>query len=152
DAFVQGGLGVVGQDGHRGLGQDRSDVHFQEGHVDGGARLGHTGGQGVVHGVPSREVREQRRMGVEDPTGEGVVDRLVEHGGEPGHHHDVDIGGHAGVGGGPGVPVPVEVGTDPPVVGPVHQDRGNGGIGGYVEGPARAVGGHQPDRQVAVQD
>ena len=39
-----------------------------------------------------------------------------------------------------------------PVVGPVHQDGGNGRLGGHLEGPAGAVGGHHPDRQVAVQD
>ncbi len=76
----------------------------------------------------------------------------AEHGAEPGHDDHVDPGGDQRVGHGPGVPLAVEPGAESAVVGPVDQDRGDGGGRRHVEGPARAVGGHQVDRQTVGQD
>ena len=50
-------------------------------------------GERVAHRVPARERGQQRRVGVEDATVEGVEDRLVEDRAEPGHHHEVDVVG-----------------------------------------------------------
>ena len=61
-------------------------------------------------------------MGVEDPSGEGVVDRLGQHRAEAGHHDHVHPGGHQGVGHRPRVPLTVEPGAEPAEVGPVDQD------------------------------
>ena len=68
----------------------------------------HSGGQGVGHRVPAGEGGQQRRMGVEDPTGEGGVDGLAEHRAEAGHDHHVDPVGHQRVGDRLGVGVTVE--------------------------------------------
>ena len=63
-------------------------------------------------------------MGVEDAAGEGVVDRVVEDGAEPGHGHEVDLGRRAarsvdrvGVG------VAVEVAPEPAPGAPVDAAR-----------------------------
>ena len=57
---------------------------------------GTAGGQGVRHRVPAREGRQERRVGVQDAAGEGVVDRLAEHGAEAGHGHQVGAAGREG--------------------------------------------------------
>jgi hypothetical protein len=72
-------------------GQDGPGIHLQGGHVDGGPVSVRPGGQGIGHGVPSGERGQQCGMGVEDPSRVGGVDRLAEHGAEPGHHHHVDV-------------------------------------------------------------
>ena len=76
DPLVQGLDGVVGQDRHRLLGQDRPGVHLERGQVHRAPRHLHPGRQRVLHGVPAGEGRQQGRVGVEDPAAEGVVDRL----------------------------------------------------------------------------
>ena len=66
-------------------------VDLEGGEVHGAAGDLHARGQRVVHRVPALERRQQRGMGVDDPAGEGVVDRLGEDGAEAGHRHQVDV-------------------------------------------------------------
>jgi hypothetical protein len=60
------------------------------GDMDGRAGFVHAGGEGVADGVPPRERRQQRRMGVQDAAGECVVHGAVQDRPESGHHHHVD--------------------------------------------------------------
>ena len=78
DPLVQGLRGVVVEDGHRLLGEDRAVVHLERGVVDGAAGDLHAGGERVVDRVPALERREQRRVGVHDAaagTGRGSACR-----------------------------------------------------------------------------
>ena len=77
---------------------------------------------------------------------------LSEHRAEAGHRHHVDPPGHQLVGDRSGVPVAVECGAEPAVVGPLHQDGGKTGGGRDLECPARPVGDHHADRQTGVDD
>ena len=96
DALVEGLDRVVGQDGHRLLGQDRAGVDLDGGDVHGAARDLDPVGSASSHRVPARERREQRRVGVQDPTRERLEDGLGEDGPEPGHGDEVDIRRAAG--------------------------------------------------------
>ena len=60
------GIGRLNRHGH--LGQDGPFVDGFGGHVHGAARDLDPGSQGVGHGVPALEGRQQRGMGVEDAT------------------------------------------------------------------------------------
>ena len=113
--------------------------------------LGHPGGQGVAHAVPAREGREQGRMGVEDPAREGAVDRLGHHRAEAGHGDQVDLVGHQGGRHGGGEALPVEVGAEAAVGGPVDQLGGDA----VLLGQPRAAQGRSErtdgDREPAVE-
>ncbi len=65
---------VAGQDRDRLLGHDRAAVERGIDEVDGAAGHGDPVGERIGHGVRAREGRQQRRMGIEDPTAE-----LAEH-------------------------------------------------------------------------
>ena len=51
-----------------------------------------------------------------------------------------------------GVGLAVELLAEAAKIGPIHQDGGNHRLGGDIEGSTRAVGGHQGNRQVGVED
>ena len=91
DPLVQGLDGVVGEDGHRLLRQDRTFVDLEPGEVHGAPVTFTPRGQCVVDRVPALERRQQRGVGVDDAIGEGVVDRLREDGAEAGHRDEVDL-------------------------------------------------------------
>ena len=92
DALVQRLVGVVGQDGHRLLGEDRPGVDLLGGHVHRAARSpSRRSASASSHRVPAGERRQQRRMGVEDAPGEArrrpAWPRMVP---KPGHDDQVD--------------------------------------------------------------
>ena len=92
-------------------------------------------------------------MGVQDPPGIGVVDRLVEHGAEAGHHHHVDVRGPPGRRPPPrSRPARSKPAPNPPKSGPVDQDRGDPAPGGHLEGPAGSVDQHHGHREVGGED
>jgi hypothetical protein len=91
-------------------------------------------------------------MGVEDPAAEGGMDRLAEHGAEPGHHHHLDVRVGQCPGERPGVPLSLERRAESPELGTVDQDGRDGGVRGNFEGTASPVCHHQPDREVGADD
>src|SRR5688572_5146021 len=91
DALVQGLDGVVGQDPHRLLGQDRSVVDLRGRHVHRAPGDLHPGVEGGLDGVPPLERRQQRRVGVDDVAGEHLEHGRSEDGAPAGHHHQVDV-------------------------------------------------------------
>jgi hypothetical protein len=148
DAVVESVLAVVGEDGHRLLGQDGPVVHGEGGHVDGAAGDLDPGGQGVGHGVGAAEGGQQAGVGVDHPAGESVEDLGGEHGHEPGHGHQVDVVGGERLDDGGGERQPVGQ-----VPGPVDHHRGDAGGGGPVEGGhSRPVGDDHRHRQTGVDD
>ncbi len=91
-------------------------------------------------------------MGVQDAAGEGGVDRLAEHGAEPGHGHHVDGAVAEGLGHRRGVAVAVEGRSEATEGGPVDQDGGNVGGPGDLEGATGAVHQHQANGQAVGDD
>ncbi len=85
------GGGVAGEDGHGLLGEDRAGVDLGDRDVHGAAGDLDAVRQGIVDGVPAGKARQQRRVGVEDPVTEVVVERAVEDGAEAGHGDQVDV-------------------------------------------------------------
>jgi hypothetical protein len=69
---------------------------------------------------------------VEDPAGERVVQRLVDHGAEPGHCHQVDPGLAEGLGQRHRVGVPIEVGPEAAEIAPVDQRARHAVAGGHL--------------------
>ena len=91
DPLVQAVRRVGRQNGDGPLGQDRAGVHLHGGEVHGGAGLGHAGGQGLLHRMPTGESGQQGGVGVQDAPGIAGVDGLGQDRPESGHDHDVDL-------------------------------------------------------------
>ena len=149
DPLVQRLDGVVGQDRHRLLGEDRAVVDVEAGEVHRAAGDLDPGRERVLDRVPALERREQRGMGVDDPVREGVVDRLLEDRAEAGHRDEVDLVAGQLVDHLVGVGDPVEVGAE---AGAGHHHRRDAGGLGPAGGGARTVHDHHDDRQTGVQE
>ena len=148
DAFVEGLDGVVGEDGHRLLRQDRTLVDLQARQVHGAAGDLDARGERVVDRVPALERGQQRRMGVDDAIGERVVDRLRQDGAEARHRDEVDLVAAERVEHLVGVGDAVEVGAEGRAL---DQLGGDAGLVGDAERAARAVGEHHRDGEVVVE-
>ena len=121
--------------------------------MHGGPGLGHAGGQGVAHGVPPGEGGQEGGVGVEDPAGEGIVDRLARTVPKPAITTTSTVGLDQGGGDRAGVAVPVEARTRS------RRRRtrststaGTDGRGRHVERPAGPVGDDQAHRQAGGED
>ena len=108
DAFVQGVLGVVVEDGDSFLGQDRAGVDVLGDEMHGRPRHLHPELERVPHSVPSLEGGKQRGMGVDGPTAVRVDERLREDGAEARDGDEVDVVALEGVDDVVGVGDPVE--------------------------------------------
>src|SRR3546814_21185924 len=90
DALVQRRLVVVGQHGHRLLGEDRPGVDLAGRDVDRAAGDLHAVLERGGHGLPALDRGPQRGVRVQVAARERVVARLSEPGAEPGHDDEVD--------------------------------------------------------------
>ncbi len=91
DALVQGSFGVVVEDGHALLSEDRAlvdllghEVHGAAGHLD-------PVRERVAHGVPALERRQQRRMRIERPAAVRVDEGLRQDRPEAGDRDEVRV-------------------------------------------------------------
>ena len=120
DALVQG-LGVItGEHRHGLLRHDRTAVERRVDKVDGDARDRHAVRQGVADGMRTRERREQRRVGVDDPPLVGREDRRPDQPHVAGEHDDVGPDACEGLGEGRVVAIADQRGPDPLLHGPVE--------------------------------
>ena len=88
---------VVGQDRDRLLRDDRSAVERGIDEMDRAAGHGHAVGQGIRHGMGAGEGRQQRRMGVDDPSRESGQHRGADDPHVTGKHDDVGGDGASSV-------------------------------------------------------
>lgn len=97
DFGAEGGWGFVRGDGDGFLGED--GVGAVGGDEVGGATGGvGVRGEGVGDGVRAREIREEGRVDIEDPVGEGGGDGVFETAAEAGAEDPVGLGGAETVG------------------------------------------------------
>ena len=135
-------LGVAGQDRDRLRDDDRAAVEGCVDKVDRDAGDGRPGRERVADGVGAGERRQQRRMDVEDPTGEGVEDDGADEAHEAGQHDRVDLHRPKRLG-----QVPVGHGTrvEAPGAEVLDEGRVDPRLGRPVERRARPVGEDEGD-------
>ena len=89
DAGVEGLRGIAGEDGYKGLHDDLAAVHAGIDVMDGAARLGDAGFEGLLPGLDTGEVREEGGVNVEDTVGERLQEGLLDEAHEAGQTNQV---------------------------------------------------------------
>ena len=151
DPLVERLLRVPVDDLHLLLGQNRAGVHLERGQVHGAARHAGPGGQGVAHGVPTRESRQEGRVGVEDASREGVVHGLGQQRPEAGHGHQVHLVGDQGRRNDVAVGITVKTGAEAPEVRASDQFCGHTVCRRDIEAGTRSIGEHDRDGKASIE-